>query len=378
MSASSLSPSKRRDRSQDAIRSAGIFGAVFFILAAMAGFMLLASSSSAKATIPLLPGSPSGPPAPSPTSSWTTVFADDFNVPLGTKKGQDNLWFPNEPWLRSPTTRIWAGSRIATNAYSSSQVSIRNGLLVETARFAPDVLPAASHRLQSNYLSGLVSSSEQFDRCSLTRRLNCYRSWTWDPAPGASWAFQIVCKFPRNTGELFNAFWTRSVPRWVNERDFFEGKSGGTSNSGSNLNETFFDTDWIFGTIPLKQNIYTALSQFALGFDPSTAMHTYTYVINPNQTWSLYVDGVLQKWVGTDGVAPWEQSVISPMQLVVNYALQATTFTTGTREFLIDSVQVFEDSTTASLPHHPYSSGVEIAPGTHIASNATSTIVTGY
>ena len=92
-------------------------------------------------------------------------------------------------------------------------------------------------------------------------------------------------------------------------------------------------------------------------------MHRYTYVVYPNQSWSLYIDGVLQTWVGNNGVAPAHTSVNTPMDLILNYALANTTFTIGSRNFVINSVAVYQDNAHAGQAM----TGGGIAPGTTVA-----------
>ena len=110
---------------------------------------------------------------------------------------------------------------------------------------------------------------------------------------------------------------------------------------------------------PFKDSFYQA----KLGFDASKGFHRYTYVVYPNQSWSFYVDGVLQTWVGDKGVAPAETSVDSPMDLILNYALVQNTFTVGSRSFVIDSVAVYQDNAHAGRSMR----GGGVAPGTTVA-----------
>ena len=77
---------------------------------------------------------PVGPMAPS--SGWQVVFADDFNTALGTAAGQDDLWYPNEPWAVSPGSTA-VGNTQETEAYSGSQVYTANGRLFLSAK--PDL-----------------------------------------------------------------------------------------------------------------------------------------------------------------------------------------------------------------------------------------------
>jgi hypothetical protein len=175
------------------------------------------------------------------------------------------------------------------------------------------------------------------------------------PDNGSTCAFEIDCQFPVNTGELFNAWYSGSPGTWVTERDFFEGKSTASS----------IDTDWLYetpnsnGCTGTKQQDYYNTT---LGFDPAAGMHRYTYVVYSDQSWSFYADGVQQTWVGTNGIAPPESSTDTPMQLLIDYALSATTFTTGTRQLLINSVAIYQDGAHASEGV----SGGGITPGTVI------------
>jgi Glycosyl hydrolases family 16 len=141
-----------------------------------------------------------------------------------------------------------------------------------------------------------------------------------------------VCQFPPDTNELFNAFWSSTQSGWTDERDFFEGHS----------QTGVIDTDWIYQT-GSAQDYY--VSPY-LGFDPSAAMHRYTYAINPDQSWSFYIDGSLQTWVNGGGDAPARGSVDALMALIINYALSATTFT-DSRSFVIDSVALYQDGAHA-------------------------------
>ena len=89
-------------------------------------------------------------------------------------------------------------------------------------------------------------------------------------------------------------------------------------------------------------------------------MHRYTDVINPDQSWSLYLDGALQTWVGDRGVAPPESSGTTPMEVIIDYALDGTSFTTGQRSFVVNSVAVYQDHAHAGRS----TTGDGIAPGT--------------
>jgi hypothetical protein len=267
---------------------------------------------------------PTGPPVPA--GGWHVAFADDFNVPLGAGAGQDNMWWPSQSWNADPNNDVAGNNSYETEVYNASQVSTSGGLLRLTAVYSTD-----------HYVSGMVTSPVG---------IAGYEGFTWTPGDGATWAFEIVCQWPVDTGELFNAWWSSTQTGWSDERDFFEGH---TTTGG-------IDTDWIYGTSPVTQDYY----ETTLGFDPSAAMHRYTYVVNADQSWSTYIDGTLQTWVGNDGVSPVESSDDAPMELIVNYALSATTFMTGTRTFLVDSVAVYQDEGHAGQSI----AGGGVAPGT--------------
>ncbi len=272
---------------------------------------------------------PTGPATP--TGGWAVDFADDFNAPLGTGPGQDNYWYPSQSWNTNPDADVAGDNSYETEVYNASQVSVSGGLLSLTAVY--QVTAGGS------YVSGIVTSP--------TGRAG-YQGFTWTPGDGSTWAFEIVCQWPVNTGELFNAWWSSTESGWSDERDFFEGH---TTQAG-------IDTDWIYVTSPVTQDYY----ETTLGFDPSAAMHRYTYAVNSDQSWSFYIDGALQTWVGKNGVSPIESSVDAPMELIINYALSAVTFTSGSRTFLVDSVAVYQDEAHAGQS----TAGGGIAPGTVI------------
>jgi hypothetical protein len=302
---------------------------------------------------------PCGPLTPS--DGWHVVLADDFNAPIGTAAGDDNLWVP-EKGIGSNADE--------TELYDPSQVSVSGGNLVLTANYDNDAAPATgdakggnpSNYVQRNYLSGEVNSFTNDPP---------YKGFTWTPDDGSTWAFEIDAQWPVNPDKnMFNAWWTSSQNGWVTERDFFEGTKGSPAGS--------IDTAWIYQTrctnspnctTPELMDYYS--HQLISSFNPADAMHRYTYVIFPNQSWSLYIDGVLQNWVNActptntnamcgSSIAPPETSDNVPMRLRIDYALNATTFTTGSRQFLINSVAVYQDNNHAGKSM----SGGGVAPGT--------------
>ncbi len=302
--------------------------------------------------------SPTGPL--SPISGWHVTFADDFNSQLGTSTGQDNYWYPSQSWNPNLNNNVNGDNGNETEVYNAKNVSISNGKLVLSANYQNNVAPATgdgsgssqSNQVQRNYVSGIVTST--------TTRTG-YKGFTWTPGNGSTWAFEMVSQWPIDPdGNLWNAWWTSTQGGWLNERDFFEG----LNTSGK------LDSDWIYQTTctlspnctgTKLQDFYTNL--LTTGFDQSAAFHRYTYVINPDQSWSFYIDGTIQKWVGVNGVAPVRSGSNSPMLLILNYAFNKTTFNTGIRHFDIDSVAVYQDSAHAGQSIN----GGGIAPGTYIS-----------
>ncbi len=297
--------------------------------------------------------SPTGPATPS--SGWHVVLADAFRSPLGTKKGQDNLWYPSQSDNSNLSSNVAGDNGNETEVYNSSQVSVSKGNLVLTAKYQNDVAPSTgdasglyiNDKVQRNYVSGIVTSPTNQPG---------YKGFTWTPGDGSTWAFEMVAQWPKSTNGLWNAFWTSSASTWEDERDFFEGYSNNSSKGN-------IDTDWIYETPYTPYDSGVKMDDIYynhLGFDPSAGMHRYTYVIYPDQSWSLYIDGELQTWVGNNGVAPVRNSSDTPMQLIINYALNGNDFTTGTRQFLIKSVAVYRDNAHVGSG----TTGGGIAPGT--------------
>jgi hypothetical protein len=290
-------------------------------------------------TGPGINSSPTGPSTPS--GGWHVDLADDFNAPLGTSSGQDNLWYPNQAWDSPASSNANGDNSYETEVYNSSHVSVNSGNLVLTATYDNDVAAATSSYVQRNYVAGMVTSPVG---------ISGYKGFNWTPGTGSTLAFEIDCQFPQDTGELFNAWWTSSQTNWYDEHDFFEGHNS----------QSVIDSDWIYQTSEDSGGFAQDFYQATLGFDPAAAMHRYTYVIYANQSWSLYIDGQLQTWVGTNGVAPARSSNDNPMMLIANYALNANTFTSGTRQFLINSIAVYQDGDHISSGI----TGGGVAPGT--------------
>lgn len=265
-----------------------------------------APTTTVAATSGGVPAAPSGPPTPA--GGWSTEFADDFQVPFG----QDSLWQTQDGTGNNP--------QFEEEQYVSQAVTSGGGNLGLTA--TPDGGGFTSGRIISN--------------------------WTWTPGTGSTWAFEIVAKFPTSAG-LFNAFWTSSQQGWSNEMDFFEGHPGNVLDS-----DHIYDTS----TRPVGQQYQIT----TLPFDTSAAFHRYTYVVMPDSSWKLYIDGVQQTWAGA-GPPPYQ--IITPMDLLVNYAL-AGGGPGAPSTFDVRSVAAYQDA-----PHAGDGvSSKAIGPGTRVGGAA--------
>ncbi len=182
-----------------------------------------------------------------------------------------------------------------------------------------------------------------------------YSSFEWTPGKGQTFVFQAIARFPSNTGEADPAFWSNGPPWIGTELDFFEG--GGWSYEhtvGWRTDELF--TAWFAPPEP------TAVKS-GFASEPSAAFHTYTLQLDANDSYSVWIDGVLQPWA-TD-VGPARPNRAARGTLILSYALRTcpscrSGFTEGSREFDVRSIAVYEDRAHAGV-------GVEhagLAPGT--------------
>jgi hypothetical protein len=110
-------------------------------------------------------------------------------------------------------------------------------------------------------------------------------------------------------------------------------------------------------------------------YDPATSFHRYTTVLYPDNTWSEYIDGELQTWLGKAGVAPAPPEFKRvPMALLLTNALRDASNTSGpnpypefstpgeTRTFNIHSIAVYQDGAHAGRNV----TGGGVAPGTTV------------
>jgi hypothetical protein len=281
--------------------------------------------------------SPTGPPVP--TGGWQVAFADGFGAPLGTGPGHDNFWYPNR-FCCNPATNQPGFNGNELEVFNSSQVNVgAQGLeLVDTRQ-------QNVGGTGKNYVSGTVNTD--------LPAAPGYNLFKWTPGlGGVKWAFECVCKLPRNTGEEDPGWWS-SDWAWNDELDFFE-FWGWNTWAKYNLGIT-----WIWAT---PGGMVQSEHDLGAEFDLSAAFHRYTTVINANNTVEEFIDGVRQSWLGNGGVLGPVSPTVVPMGLKLSNAVRGSEskFTSGSRSFDIRSIAVYEDGTHAGLNVI----GGGIAPGT--------------
>ena len=281
---------------------------------------------------------PTGPPTPA--SGWSVVYADAFGAPIGTGAGEDNTFFPNN----CPVTTNCAG-------FNSDEMEVMNpSAVAETAeglKLTCTYTATAQSPGSKHYICGTLRGQ--------TQGLPGYSFFKWSPGKGQTLAFQAVAKFPPNTGEADPGWWSNGPPWNGTEVDFFEGYGAGPQHT----------TGW--RTDPMYSAWFASPHPIAIkpGFatDPSDGFHTYTFELSANNTYSVWIDGVLQSWATSIGPATPEPS--EKATLILSYGLRTcgsctTGFTSGARAFDVRSVSVYEDKEHQGV-------GIEnggIAPGT--------------
>jgi hypothetical protein len=283
---------------------------------------------------------PTGPPTPA--GGWSVVYADGFGASLGNGPGQDNTWFPNNC---TQTTNCAGFNTNELEVMNPSAASVTaEGLKLTCTYTAAAQSPGSKH-----YVCGTLRAQTEAKPAG-------YRYFKWSPGKGQTLVFQAVAKLPPNTGDADPGWWTNGPPWNDTEVDFFEG--GGASPEHT--------TGW--RTDPLYTAWFATPHPWATkrGFptDPSLAFHTYTFEIKPDNTYSIWIDGALQSWA--TNVGPAKPDLAEKATLILSYALRKcgckTGFTSGTREFDVRSVSVYEDKAHKGV-------GIEnegVAPGTAI------------
>jgi Fibronectin type III domain len=293
----------------------------------------------AQAQKALVSATPTGPPTPA--GGWSVVYADGFGAPIGNGAGQDNTWFPNNCTLTSNCPGFNKDEMEVMNPSAVSETA--EGLKLTCTRTTVQ-MPGKKH-----YVCGTLRAQTEAKPAG-------YRYFKWSPGKGQTLVFQAVAKLPPNTGEADPGWWSNGPPWNGTEVDFFEG--GGASPEHT--------TGW--STDPLYTAWFATPHPTATkrGFpaDPSLAFHTYTFEIKPDNTYSIWIDGAPQSWA--TNVGPAKPDLTEKATLILSYALRRcgckTGFKSGTREFDVRSVSVYEDKAHAGV-------GVEntgLAPGTTI------------
>ena len=288
----------------------------------------------------LVSATPTGPPTPA--GGWSVVYADGFGAPLGNGSGQDNTWFPNN----CTQTANCAG-------FNSNELEVMNpsaaSVTAEGLKLTCTYTAAAQEPGKKHYVCGTLRAQTEAKPAG-------YRYFKWSPGKGQTLVFQAVAKLPPNTGDADPGWWTNGPPWNDTEVDFFEG--GGASPEHT----TGWSTDPLYTAWFATPHPTATKRGFSV--DPSLAFHTYTFEIKPDNTYSVWIDGSLQSWA--TNVGPAKPDLAEKATLILSYALRKcgckTGFTSGTREFDVRSVSVYEDKAHKGV-------GIEnegVAPGTAI------------
>jgi hypothetical protein len=298
---------------------------------------------------------PTGPGAPS--GGWYVAFADGFggtlqNRATGNTAGDDRNWLFDGG--SSGTTPGFNSDEI--EVFNPSKISEHADGLHETCTYTPGI---AGGTPSKNYTCGYVMTTG--DTTPAT-------GFAWMPGGGETWAFETVAKFaPQFDGGVQNGgndegWWASGGPpigSWKDEFDYFEHWGYGSIPS-------LTGDVWAYQTSPFHNvGISLRLSRIC-GCDPSAAFHKYTTVINPDESFSWYMDGTL---IGTHATPPMTPLRVW-MKLILSYGLRAPSpnpdpvpgFKSGSRDLAIRSVAVYQDSSHAGLD---IQNGT-IAPGTAI------------
>jgi hypothetical protein len=280
---------------------------------------------------------PTGPATP--PGGWSVVYADAFGAPIGKGPGKDNTWYPNNCSLEANCAGFNENELEVMNPSAVSETG--EGLKLTCTHTAVAQSPGSKH-----FVCGTLRGQAE--------GLPGYSFFKWSPGKGQTLVFQAVAKLPPNSGEADPAWWSNGPPWNDTEVDFFEAY-GASSRHTSGWRTDPLYTMWFASPHPsgVKPGFAT---------DPSQGFHTYTFELAANNTYSVWVDGVLQPWA-TD-VGPAKPDLSAKTTLILSYALRACSctsgFTSGAREFDVKSVAVYEDTV-----HHGV--GIEnggVAPGT--------------
>lgn len=282
---------------------------------------------------------------PVPAGGWSVAYADGFGFPIS--KDHDNTWVPNTVKQANEPLAIGQPPNSNNTAVtSSSQVVVDSNGLHLVCIHKSGVGPKANQ----NYLSGCCEGTWPSEEPT------GYKCFNWNPGmPGITWAFEIVCKWPVNTGEMDPAFWSDGPP-WSQEWDFFEGGGWGSQYSPSDGDGGWEKAGVYTGAVGPTRTVQTI---WGLGFDPTTEYHRYTVVIHPDGSFIQYIDGK-QKASGSTNhpVSGWAPLILRNDTREYSGQIPFS----GEHIFSIRSVAVYQDT-----PHA--GQGIKnggVAPGTEI------------
>jgi len=283
---------------------------------------------------------PTGPATP--PGGWSVAYADGFGAPIGKGPDKDNTWFPNNCSLTSNCPGFNTDEMEVMNPSAVSESA--QGLKLTCTHTSTAQLPGEKH-----YVCGTLRGQADAKPAG-------YRYFKWSPGKGQTLVFQAVAKLPPNTGEADPGWWSNGPPWNDTEVDFFEG-GGASSQHTTGWSTDPLYTAWFASPHPTAD-------KWGFSVDPSLAFHTYTFEIKPDNTYSVWIDGALQSWARN--VGPVTPDLAEKATLILSYGLRrcacVTGFKSGTREFDIRSVSVYEDKAHNGV-------GIEnggLAPGTTI------------
>jgi len=272
-----------------------------------------------------------GPTGPAtPPSGWSIAYADAFGAPLGTGPGRDNTFFAN-------------------NCASSSNCAGFNANELEVMNPSAALQTAEGLKLTCTYTGAAQSPGSKHYVCGTLRGLAedppaGYSFFGWSPGRGQTLVFQAIAKFPPNTDEADPAWWSSGPPWNDTEIDFFEGGGWSFQHTAG------WKTDPLFTAWFAAPGLTASSPGFAT--DPSLAFHTYTFELSAKNTYSVWIDGVLQAWAAD--VGPASPDLSAKTTLILSYALRTclpcrSGFVGGSREFDVRSVAVYEDRAHAGV-----------------------------
>jgi hypothetical protein len=191
----------------------------------------------------------------------------------------------------------------------------------------------------------------------------------FEPGQGQTWVFQMVAKLPPTTGEEDPAFWATD-PAWTWEIDFPEFWGWHTGSGGKDWLQSNGDGMGFpavartngGGSANGEADVFWAPG--GLAFAADAGLHTYTVEMT-GTTFSSWLDGQLIKSGLTVGsVGSWAKLM---GKLILQHSLRDPTtgnpspwFTSGTRDFTVRSIAVYE----AAADHSANTQNPSIAPGT--------------